>query len=82
MHFQDQEIKSIESQQKTIVVLGFEVRNFKRIYPNGSFNFFDPHHLLIGVPEDDFCRYLLSLLMLNWGNNTNFLIWRKFDYQN
>lgn len=71
-------LSDLESHPKTIVVRGFEIRNFKQDSPNGRLKFFDPHFSVIGAPEEDLSRYLVSILMLNWGKNINCLVFRKF----
>lgn len=73
-------IQAIKNHRKTISIQGFEIRNFRYDQLSGKLVFFDPHHVYLGLPEEDFTRYILSLLMINWGRNINFLIWQKFDY--
>jgi len=63
----------------TIVVGGYEIRNFMQDQVTGHLKFFDPHNLYYGLPEEDFARYVLSILMTNWGRQLNCLIWKKFD---
>jgi hypothetical protein len=70
----------LRQRRPTIVVSGLDVRNFKQDRPDGQWLFFDPHTAEIGVPEDDFARYILSLLMINWGRHADCRIWTKFDY--
>lgn len=71
----------LNQRPRTIVLGGLEVRNFKQDGADGRWLFFDPHKAVLGVPEDDFTRYILSLLMINWGRNANCRIWTRFDFQ-
>jgi hypothetical protein len=70
----------LSQRQRTIVLAGLEVRNFKQDRADGRWLFFDPHHAVLGAPEDDFTRYILSLLMMNWGRHADCRIWTRFDY--
>jgi hypothetical protein len=65
---------------RTIVLTGLEVRNFKQACAGGPWQFFDPHRAVLGAPEDDFARYVLSLLMITWGRHARCRIWTRFDY--
>lgn len=65
----------------TIVVGGLEVRNFMQDVNDGQWKFFDPHEAVLGAPEDDFARYILSLLMIDWGRHARCRLWTRFDYQ-
>lgn len=65
--------------RRTLFIGGFEVRNFRFDRQRGEWLFFDPQHMLLGVPEDDFARFVISLLMINWGRGGRLLIWRAFD---
>jgi hypothetical protein len=69
----------LRTRRPTLVVRGFEVRNFMTDRPGGELRFFDPHELVLGAPEEDVTRFLVSLLMLNWGRHANVLAWRRFD---
>ena len=70
------------SQRRPAIVLGgLDVRNFKQNRPAGRWLFFDPHVAELGAPEDDFARYILSLLMINWGRHADCRIWTQFDYR-
>lgn len=71
----------LQQRRRTIVLRGFEVRNFRQDRPGGQWKFFDPHEAVLGMPEDDFARYILSLLMINWGRHGNCRIWTRFDYR-
>ncbi len=66
---------------RVIVLGGLEVRNFKQAGTDGQWRFFDPHDAVLGAPEDDFARYILSLLMITWGRHATCRIWTHFDYQ-
>jgi hypothetical protein len=71
----------LKRRRPTIVLGGLEVRNFKQDRADGQWLFFDPHKAVLGAPEDDFTRYILSLLMINWGRHANCRIWTRFDFQ-
>jgi len=66
---------------RTIVVGGLEVRNFMQDVNDGQWKFFDPHETVLGAPEDDVARYILSLLMIDWGRHARCRIWTRFNYQ-
>ena len=72
----------LRKRPRTIVLGGLEVRNFKQDRADGRWLFFDPHNAELGAPEDDFARYVLSLLMINWGRHAYCRIWTHFDVQN
>jgi hypothetical protein len=65
---------------RVIVLGGLEVRNFKLASTDGQWRFFDPHDAVLGAPEDDFARYVLSLLMITWGRHARCRVWTRFDY--
>jgi len=67
--------------RRTIVLGGLEVRNFKQDHDDGRWLFFDPHNAVLGAPEEDFARYIQSLLMINWGRHANCRIWTRFRFQ-
>jgi len=71
----------LESHARAVVIRGFEVRNLMRDTGDQQLRFFDPHDIVVGVPEEDVTRYLLSVLMLNWQRGVNCLIWSKFDWR-
>lgn len=71
----------LSHRRRTIVLSGLEVRNFKQDGPDGRWLFFDPHDAVLGAPEDNFTRYILSLLMINWGRHADFRIWTQFDFR-
>jgi hypothetical protein len=77
----DEEKRALKSNAFTIVSRGFEIRNFMQSLETGRLKFFDPHDLYFGAPEEDFTRYVLSILMANWGRHLNFFVWKKFDLQ-
>lgn len=54
----------MQARPRTLVVTGFEARNFRFDQASGGCLFFDPHHLWRGLPEEDFARFVVSLLML------------------
>lgn len=60
------EMQQSMSARRTLVTFGFEVRNL-RVDEHGVLRFFDPHELCFGYPEEDLTRFVLSLLMLTWG---------------
>jgi hypothetical protein len=70
----------LRQKRRSIILAGFEVRNFMQDRPGGQWKFFDPHEAMLGAPEDDFARYVLSLLMINWGRNLHCRAWTHFDY--
>jgi len=63
---------------RTLVVRGFEVRNFRAERPGGAWRFFDPHQADLAAPEEDVARFVVSLLMLNWGRHANVRAWDRF----
>ena len=63
---------------RVIVFGGLEVRNFKQASTDGQWRFFDPHDAVLGAPEDDFARYILSLLMIKWGRHATCQLWTRF----
>lgn len=69
----------LSQRPRTIVLGGLDVRNFKQDRADGRWLFFDPHTAVLGAPEDDFTRYILSLLMINWGRHADCRIWTRFD---
>jgi hypothetical protein len=71
----------LSQRRRAIVLGGLDVRNFKQDRAGGRWLFFDPHNAALGVPEDDFSRYILSLLMINWGRHAYCRIWTQFDFQ-
>lgn len=63
---------------RTLVVTGFEARNFRFDRSRGAWCFFDPHHVWIGHPEEDFARFMISLLMIR-GRRSGPRAWTAFD---
>jgi hypothetical protein len=63
----------------TLVIGGFEARNLRREAASGRLVFFDPHALETGRPEMDVTRFLLSLLMIRWGQDRPAGLWTGFS---
>lgn len=63
---------------RVLVVTGFEARNFRFDERRGAWCFFDPHHVWRGFPEEDFARFLVSLLTLR-GRRSGPRPWVDFD---
>lgn len=72
-------IMRIAGRERTIFISGFEVRNFRFDRPRGGWFFFDPQHMFLGMPEDDLARFVISLLMVNWGKGGSLRLWQDFD---
>jgi len=70
--------ESISAKRRTVVIDGFEVRNFRYDKIRNKWLFFDPHNIRQGIPEEDISRFIVSLLMLNWGRAFKFRIWTGF----
>ena len=68
----------MKERKRTLVVTGFEARNFRFDAGKAAWFFFDPHHLWQGLPEEDFARFLISLLMIK-GRRRGFRPWKDFD---
>ena len=66
------------SRQRTLIVTGFEARNFRFDRNRNGWRFFDPHHVRIGHPEEDFARFMISLLMIR-GRRGGPRLWTGFD---
>jgi len=62
----------------TLVVTGFEARNFRFDRSRNMWRFFDPHHIWIGHPEEDFARFMISLMMIR-GRRSGPRYWTAFD---
>ncbi len=71
----------ISARNKTLVISGFEVRNLRFDRTRGTWFFFDPHHVKQGVPEEDFARFVISLLMINWGRDGALRCWSAFSME-
>lgn len=69
----------IAARSRTLFISGFEVRNFRFDRQRNAWFFFDPQHMFLGMPEDDLARFVVSLLMVNWGKGGSLGIWRGFD---
>ena len=69
----------IAARERTLFIGGFEVRNFRFDRNRGEWFFFDPQHMYMGMPEDDLARFVISLLMVNWGKGGSLKMWRNFD---
>lgn len=63
---------------RTLVVTGFEARNFRFDRRRNAWLFFDPHHVWSGHPEEDFARFVISLLMIR-GRRSGLRLWTGFD---
>lgn len=74
-------LRRIHSKEKSILIDGFEVRNFRFDAARQSWKYFDPHNLRRGCPECDISRFLVSLLMLRWGKTVDCRLWTAFDYR-
>lgn len=64
--------------RRTLVVTGFEARNFRFDRSRNAWFFFDPHHVWSGHPEEDFARFMISLLMIR-GRRRGLRLWTEFD---
>lgn len=68
----------MQGRPRTLVVTGFEARNFRFDAVHSAWRFFDPHHVWRGLPEEDFARFMVSLLMLP-GRRRGPRSWTAFD---
>ncbi|MGH8182519.1 MAG: hypothetical protein ACREPH_02540 [Rhodanobacteraceae bacterium] len=68
----------MQTRPRTLVVTGFEARNFRFDGGSNAWSFFDPHHLWRGSPEEDFARFVVSLLMIR-GRRGIPRPWTRFD---
>lgn len=66
--------------ERVVVVDGYELRNLLVERLSGDIYLVDPHHVGIGFPEQDVARFIVSLLMLNWGRHFNCSLWTEFDW--
>ncbi len=64
--------------KRTLIVTGFEARNFRFDRNRNAWRFFDPHHVWAGCPEEDFARFMISLLMIR-GRHRGLRLWVGFD---
>jgi hypothetical protein len=71
-------LERMERRERTLVVTGFEARNFRFDQDRAAWFFFDPHHLWLGFPEEDFARFVISLLMIK-GRLRGLGPWTDFD---
>ncbi|MFN9773698.1 MAG: hypothetical protein ACK54X_13890 [Burkholderiales bacterium] len=72
-------MRRLRQRATRLVVRGFEARNFRMDAERGRLVFFDPHELVRGMPEEDFTRFVLSLLMIGWGRGGRPSAWTAFD---
>ncbi|MGH8125945.1 MAG: hypothetical protein ACREPK_08870 [Rhodanobacteraceae bacterium] len=72
-------VRRIAERERTLCIEGFEVRNFRYDDRRDQWVFFDPQVVHRGVPENDLARFMISLLMVNWGKGGSPKIWREFD---
>lgn len=71
-------LERMAGRPRTLVVTGFEARNFLFDRSRNAWRFFDPHHVWIGYPEEDFARFMISLLMIR-GRRSGPRYWTTFD---
>jgi len=71
--------RRIAERERTLFIGGFEVRNFRFDRHRDGWFFFDPQHVFLGMPEDDLARFVVSLLMINWGQGGSVRLWQDFD---
>lgn len=74
----EQIARRIAQRERTIFIGGFEARNFRFDSREDGWYFFDPQHVFLGMPEDDLARFVISLLMLNWGKGGSLKLWQDF----
>jgi hypothetical protein len=74
-------VKRIGERERTLFIGGFEVRNFRFDLERDDWFFFDPQHVYLGMPEDDLARFVISLLMINWGQGGSVTLWQGFDVE-
>ncbi|HEX5488257.1 MAG TPA: hypothetical protein VFX04_03805 [Rhodanobacteraceae bacterium] len=72
-------LRRISECGRTLCIEGFEVRNFRYDRDRNEWSFFDPQVVHRGVPENDLARFLVSLLMVNWGKGGSPKIWTGFE---
>lgn len=71
-------LERMAARPRTLIVTGFEARNFRFDRSREAWCFFDPHHVWIGHPEEDFARFMISLLMIR-GRRSGARYWTAFD---
>lgn len=72
-------LRRIHERPRTLCIEGFEVRNFRFDQHRCAWLFFDPQVVSRGVPENDIARFIVSLLMVNWGKGGSPRIWGYFQ---
>lgn len=72
-------LRRIAARPRRLCLEGFEVRNFRYDRRRDAWCFFDPQAISLGVPENDVARFIVSLLMVNWGRGGGLRIWTAFD---
>jgi hypothetical protein len=70
----------ITERERTFCIEGFEVRNFRYDQRRDAWLFFDPQVVHRGVPENDLARFVVSLLMVNWGKGGSPKMWAGFEF--
>jgi hypothetical protein len=71
--------RRIGERERTLFIGGFEVRNFRFDRHRDGWFFFDPQRVCLGMPEDGLARFVISLLMINWGQDGSVRLWQDFD---
>lgn len=71
-------LERMAGRKRTLIVTGFEARNFRFDRSRNAWCFFDPHHVWSGYPEEDFARFMISLLMIR-GRRSGPRYWTAFD---
>lgn len=71
-------LERMAARTRTLVITGFEARNFRFDRGRNTWCFFDPHHVWAGHPEEDFARFMISLLMIR-GRRSGLRLWTGFD---
>lgn len=71
----------LAARERTLCIGGFEVRNLRFARARRDWLFFDPQHVFMGVVEEDLARFIISLLMVNWGVKGSLRIWDGFAAQ-
>lgn len=75
-----EQLDAIARADPMIVCGGFEIRNLMRD-ASGRLRFFDVHHAWLGIAEHDLMRYVVSVLMLNWGRRLVRGPWSGFSLE-
>lgn len=71
-------LERMSERARTLIITGFEARNFRFDRHRNTWCFFDPHHVWSGYPEEDFARFMISLLMIR-GRRSGLRLWTAFD---